>query len=53
MELEWSGLFEAHVKLMRSVCVPQAPEHQGVNCQEVNHKVVVSFPSIVHEDPNS
>jgi hypothetical protein len=39
------------------VCVPQAPEQQAVNHeaapeqQAVNHEAVVSFPSIVPEDP--
>ena len=41
----------------QAVCVPQAPEQQAVNHeaapeqQVVNHEAVVSFPSIVPEDP--
>ena len=51
MELDWPGLAEVNVEPMQSVCVPQAPEHQAVNYQEVNHEAAVSSPSVAPEDP--
>ncbi|GMY24994.1 Retrovirus-related Pol polyprotein from transposon RE1, partial [Fagus crenata] len=51
MELDWPGLAEVNVVPMQSVCVPQAPKHQAVNYQEVNHEATVSSPSVVPEDP--